>query len=508
MNFSSILFEKGDGQLAVKQPEFFRDLNLDQVVTAVVAGRQEYNLAPFFYTPLRTSDAVSYRHEILRDLEGIDLFDAVKSFATQMRSVREHLAIVGKRSYKQEKEAWFLDAVETYGDSVTELLHRLKEGEPKARGFLAFRIYLTQYVAASNFQSRRAEAQKLRTGLNAIRYSLLINGSSVTVRNYEGESDYSQQVEETFTRFKQFPVEDYRQKFSDSGELNHIEAMILERVAQLNRDVFSALEQFCEKHKDFLDPTIVRFDREVQFYLSWLEYISRFEPAGLRFCYPRVSASRKEVMSRAGFDLALATKLAGEKAAVVCNDFSLTGNERILVVTGPNQGGKTTFARTFGQLHFLASLGLTVPGAEAQLFLCDRLFTHFEREEDVTNLRGKLEDDLTRIHRILGEATGDSIIVINEIFSSTTMQDAVYLSKQIVEAIAQLSALALCVTFLDEIASLNERTVSMVASVAPDNPTLRTYKVVRKPAEGVSYALAIADKYRLTYGKLKERVTL
>lgn len=507
--FHSILFARPEDHIrddALQAPEFFTDLNCDQIVTAITAGKDEYNLKPFFHACLQRVDAIQYRHEVMQDLEQSPLYERVSFFANKVREVRDHLFRAGKAYYPEQKQAWFLDAADSYCDAVNSFATELLALDLKSRGFLAFRDYLVRYTNSPRFNALFRETKKLKAALSEIEYCVLVRGSSFTVRKYEGETDYSADVEDTFAKFKQGAVNDYNVKFPASLDMNHIEAKIVEFVAKLHSDLFAALDRFCSENPNFADPTIVVFDREIHFYIAYLEYCAPLKRARLPFCYPLVSETSKEVYDRDGFDIALAHKLIGQDSAVVCNDFYLSGRERILVVSGPNQGGKTTFARAFGQLHYLASIGCPVPGREAQLFLFDRLFTHFEKQEKVENLRGKLEDDLVRIHDILSRATPRSIIIMNEIFTSTTIQDETFLSKRIMEKIIELGLLAVWVTFVDELASSEPQIVSMTSTVVPENPAVRTFKVLRHPADGLAYAMAIAQKYRLTYDAIRARI--
>jgi DNA mismatch repair protein MutS len=126
------------------------------------------------------------------------------------------------------------------------------------------------------------------------------------------------------------------------------------------------LDSYCHRNQHFIEPTIGRFEREVRFYLAYLEFVRRFSAPGLSFTYPEVTAEPGVLSVEDACDLALAIKSVADDKPVVRNDFRLSGRERILAVTGSNQGGKTTFARTIGSAPtWLRSAARYLPSARA-----------------------------------------------------------------------------------------------------------------------------------------------
>jgi hypothetical protein len=421
--------------------------------------------------------------------------------------MRRHAAFATGLEYPHERARWVLNAAHEYADAVTGLTARLSRLTLDSSGMRGLRAYLVAYSANPGFLRLVSDAGSVLGNLDGVRYSLLLRNGSVTVLPQGDEPDYSAVIGATFAKFRRGAVKDYRVKFAEPGRLSWVDEQILERVARLNPDVFDDLTKFVATHGQHVDETIARFDREVQFYLAYLRFIYPLRRDGLAFSYPVLTTTPCDLSAVDAADLALGAKLLKERAPIVLNSFQLHDRERMMVVTGPNHGGKTTFARMFGQLHYMAALGCSVPARQARLLLSDRLFTHFERQESAVSLRGKLQDDLIRMRGVLDHATPRSVVIINEAFSSTTVDDARFLSREVLARLSRLDLVAVIVTFIDELSTFNAKTVSYVGGIDPLDPTVRTFKVERRPADGLAYAIAVAKKYRVTYDWLIRRLS-
>ena len=173
MPFRSILFEQPDQHagIAGEEPSFFADLNLDQVMAAMTAGRDEYNLGPYFLTPLQTVSAVDYRHQILHDLEAEDVRAAVDGYARGLSKMRSYLALMGKLHDKYQRERCFLDAVNIYCQSTRSFAGQITGLELKSSGFAAFREHLGRYAQSGEFTRLATETHTLLDQLAEVRYA-------------------------------------------------------------------------------------------------------------------------------------------------------------------------------------------------------------------------------------------------------------------------------------------------------------------------------------------------
>ncbi len=511
--FYSIMFPEKEQHLQKRRsdmPDCFRDINLDQIFAPIIGSRKGLRLEEFFYTPLSDRKIIYYRQDVMRELENDALYGLIAHFSDAINILDNRMSVIDKllnSEYAYDNnyltKGKMLDCADIYRKEVTALGDRLNGLNLRSQGLCRFSEYLSEYRESDFFKSFSKRVVRLREDLSKVQYCMLIKNGTIRVRKYEDQADLSKQIIEKFEKFRQGDVKDYRHKLSEEPHAEHVEAAVLKMVSLHYKDIFEDLDDFCVKYLNFRDDTILRFSREIQFYISWLECIRPLRKAGLSFNYPKLCGWAERIYNCGGFDLALALK---KQSDTVTNDFELNMPERIIVVTGPNQGGKTTFARAFGQMHWLASLGLSVPGSESALQLFDNVLTHFGREEDLSALSGKLQDDLLRLRELLDKATERSVIVINEIFSSTTLSDALLLGGRMMDALAKLGAPAVVVTFLDELACHGEETVSMMSTVREDAPSQRTFKIIRKPPDGLAYAMHIAGRHGLTYEQLSGRL--
>jgi DNA mismatch repair protein MutS len=506
--FTSILFPQGGAPNDIDEaPGCFPDLHLDEIIAAVTAGHGDDHVDRFFYMPLRDVSTVEHRHQVFRDLECDQTRQPILNFVDGMRTMRRARHQTKHLRHLLQQQGWFIHAVQTYCETVALLGDNLAHVEPASRGLHAFADYVAEYTQSATFQNLVSETEAARTELDKVRYTVHIQGLRVHVEKYSGQTDYSEGALETFERFAAEVGKDYHVPLNDYAGMDHVEEQILGCVAKLYPNAFALLDEFCRRNQGFVEPTIARFDHEIRFYLYYLAFVERFTAAGLNFSYPEVTTEPGFLSADDAFDLALAIKPTDDKRSLVRNDFRLSGPERILVVTGPNQGGKTTLARAIGQCAYLTSLGCPIPAARTRFTLPDQIYTHFERQETLSTLHGRLEEELVRIHNILSRATAASLIIMNESFSSTTLNDALLIGTEIVDRIIKLGCSGVYVSFLDELAGVNQACVSMVGEVAPDDPAQRTFKFTRRPADGLAYAAALATKYGLNHDVLRRRIS-
>ncbi len=480
------------------------DLALEGVIERVAPTRVSADVAALFRRIPLTSETVAYRQGVFADLDGSPrLREAIDTFALDMRNVRAVLAARETLPVVHAQHARLAAAASRYCEAIERMREALAAAGPASLGLRSWLAYASEYAESPAFAELREAAARVIETVSGVEYGVRIGDASLTVYASLTGPTLQEEIERTFARFRDGDAPSVDGGVEPEEEMVQLDREVIERVARLHPEPFAALDAFAKQFASFVPDAVVRFEREVRFYTEYLEFIRPLRAAGLEFCLPTVK-KRADLRLRAAFDVAVARRLVEEGTPVVVNDLDLAGPERIAVVTGPNQGGKTTFARMVGQAHVLGALGLLVPGTSASITMPDRVLTHFEREEKVTDLRGKLEDDLRRAQEMMAECGPTSILIFNEVLTSTTLDDARDMGERILRRVMGLGPRCVYVTFVDELSTLDPSIVSLVCGVEKDDPTRRTFRIERRPAEGLAYAAALAGRYGLTYEALRK----
>jgi DNA mismatch repair protein MutS len=490
---------------AAPVPGYFPDLQLDQLVDAVVAGREEHDLKPAFSARLTDPSAIERRQAVFADLADERLRTALRTFCDGLASSGRQIEAAGRVRHPRQAQRWRLNAVTAYVDAVDAVTAALEGGAASSAGLREWRQWLRGYRADPAFAAMATGARALTAELADLRYTLSISGDSIVASPFADQEDLGAGTLAAFERFVTGEIAPHRLHLHAGAEMNDLHAAILDLVVRLFPEVFDRVARFVEQHATIRHPVIDVVEGELQFAAAWLDFIAPARRAGLPFCIPELGAAgRLEVA--ATFDVLLAHSLVADGRRPVTNDVRLGEGESVLVVTGPNSGGKTTFARTLGQLYHLAALGLPVPGRFVALHPPDAIRTHFDRGDRAGDLQSRLEEEITRMARMLPSITERSVVVLNEMFSSTTFVDARTMSADVLRAVLDAGAVAVCVTFIDELTTLDPRVVSLVAGIDEHDPAKRTFEVARGRADGEAHALALATRYGLTPDRLRARI--
>lgn len=171
---------------------------------------------------------------------------------------------------------------------------------------------------------------------------------------------------------------------------------------------------------------------ELAFYIGCLNLHERLRKKGCSVCFPAPSGCAERRYSVEGlYDVCLALI---QESTVVGN--SLHADDKCLVlITGANQGGKSTFLRSVGLSQLMMQCGMFVPAESMSANVCQGVFSHYTREEDVTMEKGKLEEELSRMSEIVDRISPNSMLLFNESFTATNEREGSEIARQIVSAL-------------------------------------------------------------------------
>lgn len=272
------------------------------------------------------------------------------------------------------------------------------------------------------------------------------------------------------------------------------EEMIRVQLSNNQKQFYQALQRITADLEDLY--------QDLLFYLGALRYMRQMKKTETAVCYPEIRPmNTKEFSAKTMINPVLTVFKHG---GTVPNDITFQPGGEILVLTGINQGGKTTFLRTVGVIQALFQLGWPVPATEAAISPVDRIVTVFSHEENTQLQHGKLGQELKTMRAGLDLATPFSLLLCNEPITGTSPMENLFLSREVLSACKLQGYKGVWVTHIYDLASgavdmnaaLPGSTISSIIAIAvgSGSDVGASYRIERGEPQFTSYAKEVLRK--------------
>lgn len=231
-------------------------------------------------------------------------------------------------------------------------------------------------------------------------------------------------------------------------ELKQLEGKVLqaqERALSLEKEIYSQALQRCQEHVQEL--------QQLNDSLATLDVLATYAERAntLGFCRPRFNEGSRLLIHQ-GWHPVVAER---QQASFIRNDAKLDEDCRMLVITGPNMGGKSTYMRQTALIALLAHTGSFVPAQDADIGIMDRIFTRIGAADDLAGGRSTFMVEMSETANILNQATANSLVLMDEVGRGTSTLDGVALAWAVSDHLAtRIACLTMFATHYFELTQL------------------------------------------------------
>lgn len=424
-----------------------RDLKLNLLLDIIAAGDEELRKISCkqMMMPATQKSELSKRHSVLRDaINHFDLFykiyqwacqalDKIQTYDDSTKLKYNYIIPVPKKILTQVETAL---AALAYLENISGSLRR--ENKFTSEVLLSFCREFTGYYTDNFLKEVQAFLHSLSilkktdavcVGAHLGKGLKMSDMSLLRILDNEGSSEEKKGLLSFVLKSDKF----HEIKIENTTIENEVREIIdasltwiLKTVSDFNYTVKHQLEQL---------------KYQFGFYCGALNLYNFLKERGIKTCFPEFSEGSKVLKVSELYDLFLVIK----DRSAVANSISYEGVSNY-IITGVNQGGKTTFLRSFGTAQLLAQSGYFTPASQYVCNIYQSIFTHFPEDEDSSLKHGLLEQELLKLHDIVNRITPDSLLLLNETFATTTDYDAAYLAKELLSGIGDSGITCLFVT--------------------------------------------------------------